>query len=1462
MAQTNASLNDQLEAFRVNFEQRDKSENDEKLSWSLRVAKRILCFCNKNCQIFFRKYLSIQEIHQATKSEKLSVDSISKSLKIILQALLSNKKHRLLLGPTDNTFSLYDSMISRLCRKEQVKILALEMMQVILSLFLLAMSDLALRYYKFMFDHQYEAIGILIACCTCFPLLDILTRYRIKLTDAIVVRRRQALRMLVYDKLAITDTYFLAVSDNNMIHMLLYDYLDAYSLKTRLKYFEHLPLLILISSLIITMAWRNGGIFHPIQLCLVFTNLIPGLISPFKNRTQIKRKHIESEQRRITYEYMYNFNHIQASRLNNRFNELFSRVLDRKKLITRNLYIYSRILNMAISPEIPTLVIGGYYFVALCVYPSTYLISDATEGNSASHFLLKAAPDFKQIFGLLLMQIFSRPFTLYSIHAFESTYNWLEAKKTYDIFFGNDLIIEPPANQREDMELGSIILDNCEVYERHRKTTALAVSDIMQGDERLADTKQFLRSQITFSILESARRKSKYASNDDLPSSLYFHESDNSKSQRLGKQNSKSTLRLRQLFSSIKIEISPGAKLCIYDRGKNEHCRDFFKILIGDCLIGKGQLLMKGKPFYFNPHYMSFVVNSTIQDNILFGTEYNADRYKEVLRFLNITFDAYNGRDMYQISEKAGNLKIDDKHMILLARMLYSNSDIFLIEDYLNDRGTLLNMALMQNIFSTYLRVKTVVFNSSLFQFIDFSTEIIQFETRDKFWVFKTEEFRGVYKMYRRATRKLLEDGKQVMLQNKIKNSIFIGSTGFEEELAIHKKANIQKKEIENFKKKNSNIVDHLAKGILLTQQRRQEGVFIEELGLAKSTIFLKYYLKKLWLHSPILLLLYLITLVASLAFYYLFEWHIVFSEVYMRGFKTKSFTPSRIIQVNVFLLLYVLCKLASTTIFGKLNSKTIEKLHKDILLKLQTVSPQFIERLRYHSMLERLNTDFSCLQYTYVPNVQGRIECVLEIIICSCLASTINSIVLPFIAAFSIIPWILIAYFQLQTSLVKILKLRDHYSRKLASLQYQLLKLIPSYRFMRKSSKLEYQYIQLCNNLAAIEQTINSCIVQVLHKVSGWNEVSALLGFLVILSINNIFEIMNFLHTNMGLYVYGILIAIRLFSTLRELRVLFTDRYREDLDRMTKLQDFIEKIEANQRVISKVSWKKLEFDDTAPIVFKHISLTLGYRPVLRKISFAVRPLERFGIVGIDGSGRNTIFHILSGLKIIDQDEKSKVTVFGLNITELDQKLQEEIFIIESNPNLLVGTVKSNIDPYGKCSDQKIIDILVEFKLFSIYARTMEIGFELFEIKQNSNFPKSKISEINLISERQPELGDILSENKGSIKDNVENHEGLKSQKSFVSFKDLPNHSSNRQILQLAPSGSKINIAGRAESSKNDRFGCHVNDNNGSVTPLSKIMNKQKVLAQEDIILRRLKSDQMSKGNILLSSARKYNSKK
>ena len=131
---------------------------------------------------------------------------------------------------------------------------------------------------------------------------------------------------------------------------------------------------------------------------------------------------------------------------------------------------------------------------------------------------------------------------------------------------------------------------------------------------------------------------------------------------------------------------------------------------------------------------------------------------------------------------------------------------------------------------------------------------------------------------------------------------------------------------------------------------------------------------------------------------------------------------------------------------------------------------------------------------------------------------------------------------------------------------------------------------------------------------------------------------------------------------------------------------------------------------DSNVVVFRNVSLTLGYQPVLKKINLRFREGHTIGIFGFEGGGRSTILELASHILERDNPSTSSIYLFGSRIEEIDDEvIRKQVFWIEKDPVLLEGNVRENIDPYG------------EHSLDSIKEKLTILGFRACILKQHED---------------------------------------------------------------------------------------------------------------------------------------------
>ncbi|KAI8917478.1 P-loop containing nucleoside triphosphate hydrolase protein [Entophlyctis helioformis] len=91
---------------------------------------------------------------------------------------------------------------------------------------------------------------------------------------------------------------------------------------------------------------------------------------------------------------------------------------------------------------------------------------------------------------------------------------------------------------------------------------------------------------------------------------------------------------------------------------------------------------------------------------------------------------------------------------------------------------------------------------------------------------------------------------------------------------------------------------------------------------------------------------------------------------------------------------------------------------------------------------------------------------------------------------------------------------------------------------------------------------------------------------------------------------------------------------------------------------------------------------------VLKNVSCTIYPTEKIGIVGRTGSGKSTL--LVSLLRIVEPCE-GKITIDDLDVSQIGlHDLRNKVAIIPQEPVMFVGTLRSNLDPFHRSTDEEI----------------------------------------------------------------------------------------------------------------------------------------------------------------------------
>lgn len=121
------------------------------------------------------------------------------------------------------------------------------------------------------------------------------------------------------------------------------------------------------------------------------------------------------------------------------------------------------------------------------------------------------------------------------------------------------------------------------------------------------------------------------------------------------------------------------------------------------------------------------------------------------------------------------------------------------------------------------------------------------------------------------------------------------------------------------------------------------------------------------------------------------------------------------------------------------------------------------------------------------------------------------------------------------------------------------------------------------------------------------------------------------------------------------------------DLERYREIMDHDNEKKIDGKKLSKVTSLK----------FKNVSFKYDDKYVLKDFSFEISKPGLYGIVGENGSGKTTIFNLISKLYT---DYEGEILINEIEISDIkDEDLRDEVLFIESKPFILRDNLESNI---------------------------------------------------------------------------------------------------------------------------------------------------------------------------------------
>ncbi|XP_059310593.1 ABC transporter C family member 4-like, partial [Lycium ferocissimum] len=675
----------------------------------------------------------------------------------------------------------------------------------------------------------------------------------------------------------------------------------------------------------------------------------------------------------------------------------------------------------------------------------------------------------------------------------------------------------------------------------------------------------------------------------------------------------------------------------------------------------------------------SWIQNASIQENILFGSPMNSKRYKDVLQVCSLEKDLkiLEHGDQTEIGERGINLSGGQKQRIQLARAVYQDCDIYLLDDIFSAVDAQTGSEIFKECVRGALKDKTVVLVTHQVDFLHNADHILVMRDGK---IVQSGKYEELLELGSDFGDLVAAHGNSMEL---VENST--GASGENLPQTPHQLTPKSPQKSQDEANGESSSIDQQPKGSskLIDDEER-------ETGHINFDVYKQYCTEAFgWWGVAAVVIISII-----------WQGSTMLSD-YWLAYETSTdhiFNPSLFIDVYSSIAgiccIFVVARSFLVTFLGL---KTAQRFFDQILDSILHAPMSFFDTTPSGRILSRASTDQSYVDFM-IPQFLS-IALMMYFTVAGMLFITCQS---AWPTIFLIIPlvWLNIWYRRYYiassrelTRLGSITKapILHHFSETISG--------IMTVRCFRKEDKFFQGNVE----------RVNANLRMDFHSNASNEWLGLRLEFIgsILICIATIFMVLlpSFvippeyvgLALSYALPLNGVLFWMVSMSCMVENRMVSVER----------IKQFI-------RIPSEASWRIVnclpssDWPYRGDIEIKN--LKVRYRSntplVLKGISLRINGREKIGIVGRTGSGKSTLIQVFFRLV---EPSAGTIIIDGVDICKLGlHDLRSRFGIIPQEPVLFQGTVRSNIDPLEQYSDDEIWKSLERCQLKDVVAAKPE----------------------------------------------------------------------------------------------------------------------------------------------------------
>ena len=715
---------------------------------------------------------------------------------------------------------------------------------------------------------------------------------------------------------------------------------------------------------------------------------------------------------------------------------------------------------------------------------------------------------------------------------------------------------------------------------------------------------------------------------------------------------------LNLVLNEINLHVKPGEFVAIVGRvgcGKTSLLRSLCRTLTQV----KGKLSKHGKIGYIPQK--AFLLNMTLRDNILFGTEFNSDNYAKVIKYSELIpdIDVMVSGDSTEIGERGINLSGGQKQRINIARAVYADCDIYLIDDSLSALDAYVGQNIFKNVFNGLIKNKTRIMTTHALQYLKQVDRVVYMEEGRII-------DQGTYKELKRRNKSFVNFVRQEEIANR-KEALSV-SVSIIEPSFIDKNESFTSTKKTLFKK----IDDE--KGVLTRKEKRFRGDI-------SFKLYIDYYLKSgscFFLVNIIILFIFILSQ--------------FFADYWISLWSRRSLDLSDFQYIKIYLLITLVTIVfifISGFVWSKNFSFNAHRIYNELIKKIMNKKMSFFDRTPSGQIINLSSSDTNIMDAVVPGTKRILFSKLLNLLGTVLLIVTGNFILLGLFILMTLV----FAYF-LRLYLKTVIEVRRLEQLVLSPILSNLQELYNGLVMFRSLDKFDFirnsfiARINLKNNFV-LTRNLSLRLLNFIIETLVASFVAISLSMLIAGKTHQWSFVLN--NTELMAVTVGMSISLASQIGLLILNFGLVETYMSNIQRLLYNIDDEDLEDAKEGINISESWPERGS-------IKAVNVNARYRKdlplVLNNVNFDIKGGERVGIIGRTGSGKSSL--ILAFTRLLDlEDSTSYFEVDGFRTDMINlNKFRKTVSVIPQDPFLLKGTLQFNIDPYGKAKREEVIDVL------------------------------------------------------------------------------------------------------------------------------------------------------------------------